>query len=59
MTLSAEDMADLGAYFGSQVNTGWRRIRPLEGGRKALSRRRLVARHTGLHGLPRSIRRGQ
>jgi cytochrome c553 len=58
--LSPDDMADLGAYFDSLVNTGTGGGPVLlAGGRKALSRRRQSARHPGVHGLSRPDRRRQ
>ncbi len=59
-SLSPADMADLGAYFDSLVNTGleadpsyW------QAGRKTVSRRRQSPRHSGMHGLPRPDRSRQ
>ena len=55
--LSADDMADLGAYFDSLTNTGleadpsyW------QAGREAISGRRRGARDSGMHGLSRPDR---
>ena len=56
-SLSPDDMADLGAYFDSLVNTGsGSGSLLLAGGRKTVSRRRQSPRHSRMHGLPRPDR---